>query len=483
MEDVIYLDNLDEGNQRSVNFGGGLEFLMNDKKRSSNIKSQIDLAELDNLENELNGLSGGGDSAPFSFSGGGGGGDTFELKEEEFDIQPNLSSTFENTKTWDGFGKLNMDAEVPPEPTHTSSSVGLSSNEKRRKKRAMLKKINEWCDKGIIKNNPNFTMSTPFEEVEDEYESCLEDKRKKDSVKMYGWWFMAGVNTIEYVNSAYNPFDLNLDGWGEQINDDLDSYEEIFAELYEKYKGGKMAPELSLILRLGCSAAMVNFTNKALSAATPGFNDIIRQSPELMKAFTNATVNTMSQQNPSVGFMNNILNTEPQPNMSYGRPPAPVQTQGPRSATPPHRPGQMNYTGNLSASRPDLAAAKPPMFREGGVSINTPERADLPEKTPIRMPSRTATAPGGGAAAAAPSRPEMEGPNISESGLDEILSSLKTKTNSVDGLKPEEDSMVSISSLKELQHNTTLPKSSRRRGGGGKGSRSTAPEKIISLDI
>jgi len=478
MEEVIDLDNLDGGDQRSVNFGGGLEFLMNDKKRSSTIKSQIDLAELDNLENELNGLSGEGASENISFNFGGGGSaaarsSSFDFKDD-FDTQPNLSSTFENTKTWDGFGKLNMDAELPPEPMH-SSSAGLSSNEKRRKKRAMLKKINEWCEKGIIHTNPNFTMNTPFEEIEDEYESCLEDKRKKDSVKMYGWWFMAGVNTIEYVNSAYNPFDLNLDGWGEQINDDLDSYEEIFAELYEKYKGGKMAPELSLILRLGCSAAMVNFTNKALSAATPGFNDIIRQSPELMKAFTNATVNTMSQQNPSVGFMNNILNSEPQPNMSYGRPPASVETQGPRSAPPPHRPGQMNYTSNLGSSRPDLAAAKPPMFREAGVSLNTHERADLPEKTPIRKNiSSTPMQP--------QSRPEMEGPNISDSGLDEILSNLKTKSSNVDILKPEEDSMVSISSLKEIQSNTTLPKTSRRRA-GNKGSRNSAPEKIVSLDI
>lgn len=472
MEEVIDLDNLDSGEPRSVNFGGGLEFLMNDRKRSSSIKSQIDLGELDNLENELNEISGGGASEPFRF----GGGADFDLKEETFDAPPNLASSFENTKTWDGFGKLNMDAEMPPEPSR--ASAGMSANEKRRKKRAMLKKINEWCEKGIIKTNPNFTMETPFEEVEDEYETCLEDKRKKDSVKMYGWWFMAGVNTIEYINSAYNPFDLNLDGWGEQINDDLDSYEEIFAELYEKYKGGKMAPELSLILRLGCSAAMVNFTNKALSSATPGFNDIIRQSPELMKAFTNATVNTMSQQNPSVGFMNNILNAEPQPNMSYGRPPAPVETQGPRAAAPPHRPGQMNYTPNLRATRPDLAASRgggaaPPMFREGGVSMNAQERADLPEKTPIRMPKMAAPA----------ARPEMEGPKISDSGLDEILSSLKTKNDAtIDVVRPEEDSMVSISSLKELQSNTTLPKSSRRRG-GGKGSRSTAPEKIVSLDL
>lgn len=468
MEDIIDLDNF-EGNSRSVNFGGGLEFLMNDKKRNSSVKSQIDLDELNNLENELNDITDNNTenvNIPFKF----GGGNNMDYEEKE---QPSVffeSMENEQPRTWDGYGKVNMDSEFINN-SKPSASEGLNANEKRRKKRAMLKKINEWCEKGIIKNNPNYTLDTPYEEIEDEYESCLEDKRKKDSVKMYGWWFMAGVNTIEYVNSAYNPFDLNLDGWGEQITDDLDSYDEIFAELYEKYKGGKMAPELSLILRLGCSAAMVNFTNKALSAATPGFNDIIRQSPELMKAFTNATVNTMSQQNPSVGFMNNIVNQEPTPNTSYGAPPKPVETQ--RNAHPQNRPvgnSQMFYTNTLNG-RPDLAAAtgKPntPMFRENGVNINSPMSVPnnyTQERTQLRPEQNK--------------RPEMNGPNISDNNLESMLSSLKTKSNEI--IKPDEDSMISISSLKELQTNTTLPKSSRKRN-SGKNSRSL--DKTVSLDI
>lgn len=483
MEEVIDLDALDGGNsQRSVNFGGGLEFLMNDKKRSSSSgggsKTQIDLAELDNLENELNDLSnetagggGGAGSSFFNFGGSSGGGAVHETNLDDLDVEegPRLNlggATYEttgNTRTWDGFSKMNMDADTDSGASRAPSN--LSANEKRRKKRAMLKKIGEWCDKGLIKQNPNFTMDTPFEEVEDEYESCLEDKRKKDSVKMYGWWFTTFVNTIEFINSKYDPFDINLDGWGEQVSDDMDSYEDIFAELHEKYKGGKIAPELSLLLRLGFSAAMVNFTNKALSTATPGFNDVIRQSPELMKLFTNATVESMSKQSPAMGFMNSMMNEDPKPNMAYGRPPPPVETQGPRAAAPPIRPGQMNYTPNLGTVRPDLAASRP-MFQEQGVNMSNPVRADVPEKTPIRPPMAAAT-----------QRNEMSGPSVQPpSGINEILANLKTKN--VD-IQREDDSMVSISSLKELQSNTTLPKSSRRRG-GGRGSRS---ENAVSLDI
>ena len=59
----------------SVNFGSGIELLMNDKKRSSN-SLNIDLGELDTLESELNEISGLGSS---NNGGGGSGGDTKTL--------------------------------------------------------------------------------------------------------------------------------------------------------------------------------------------------------------------------------------------------------------------------------------------------------------------------------------------------------------------------------------------------------------------
>ena len=56
-------DNIEEvsfGNNRSSSFGAGIELLMNDKKKSSGggLSSDIDINDLDNLEDELNDLSG-----------------------------------------------------------------------------------------------------------------------------------------------------------------------------------------------------------------------------------------------------------------------------------------------------------------------------------------------------------------------------------------------------------------------------------------
>ena len=45
------------GETKTMNFGSGIELLMNDKVKSSSASTNIDLGELDNLENELNELS------------------------------------------------------------------------------------------------------------------------------------------------------------------------------------------------------------------------------------------------------------------------------------------------------------------------------------------------------------------------------------------------------------------------------------------
>ena len=317
----------------------------------------------------------------------------------------------------------------------------MSEREMRRKKRIMIKKMEEWSEKGMLKNYSNFNLDSAFDEIEDEYETALEDKRKKDSVKLQGWWFTTLINSLEYANSAFDPFGINLDGWGETITDDLDSYDEIFSELHEKYKGGKMAPELNLLLRIGFSAAVTNFTNKALSTSVPGFNDVIRQSPELMKAFTNATVGAMSQQSPGFAFANQMMQDE-SVKQSGPPPPGPVRT---RQQEPPMRPGQMAFTEN-PVSRPDINVAR-------GNSMPTGSNNYASENTNSK-------------------RPEMKGP----SNIDSILSGLKTKNiNLQDEKSNDTGSVISVTSLNELT-DQKLPKGTTRR-------RQKSDKNTISLDI
>jgi hypothetical protein len=457
----------------SVSFGGGIELLMNDKKRSSSMNTKIDLEDLNNLESELNDLSKttSSNESSKSLSGLSGFGNLFGYGNKSESASSSSSSSGRNlgeatketgpptSSTWDGFSKVAD--EIPK--SEPRSSANMNDREKRRKKRLMIKKLEEWSEKGQYKNMSSFNMDSSFEEVEDEYEGALEEKRKKDAIKLQGWWFTTVINTLEYGNALINPFDLNLDGWGEQISDDLDSYEEIFSELHDKYKGGKMAPEISLLLRVGFSAAVVNMSNKMLSSATPGFNDVIKQSPELMKMFSNAAVDTMSKQNSAFDFAKTMLNPPDEINRKNGPPPAPVQT---KSQPPPQRPGSMQFSAH-PGNRPDLAAASNPMFRESGIDItdNRQSFVDPPKLS---------------------SRPEMRGPQSSPD-IDQLLAGLKPKMQILTpkqeplpqveeiSMRGGSESIISLSSLKDLD-GSVMPKKSRQK-------RNTSEKNTVALDI
>jgi len=461
--EIIDLGSLDDiPDTPTSNFGSGIELLMNDKNVSSN-KIDLNLGELDNMENELNNLSGntGGNGESKTFTNMASnlfGFNSDSQRDESAPIkldydEPSDSNIGQatresvgNTTTWDGFSKMN---EIPFEKETKSST--LSDREKRRKKRGMLKKLDEWHEKGLIKHSSRFDIESDYDEVEDEYETALEDKRTKDSVKLQGWWFMTMINSLEYANTVFNPFDLNLDGWGEQINEDLDSYEEIFSELHDKYKGGKLAPELSLLLRIGFSGAVLNFSNKALSSATPAFNDVIKQSPELMKMFTNATVNSMSETSPGFAMANNLM--EETANRPRGPPPpASMKT---KEMPPQERPG----------NRPDINAGRgnSTMFREQGVDMNGGYDINQQQQS-IRTPSQPPA-----------QRQEMRGPQNTD--IDNILSGLKTRNVDIREQKDtttDDSSVISISSLKDMQNNT-MPKSSRRKNKSDKNT--------VTLDI
>ena len=452
-------------NNKSSNFGGGLEFLMNDKvKEGSKLSSDIDLDDLNNLENELNNLV---DDIPNTSSGGSykPASDMFSTPSSIFnDDKPSVrfsdggssgvgratSDLGGDAKTWDGYGKFN---NVPINPDKgLPSQPQLTKEEMLREKFKFLRKL-EALEKKGVELSKKYSMESSLQEMMGEYETIMEEKTKQNSVKFQGNMMMAIINGIEFLNNRFDPFDVKLDGWGEQLNENISDYDDIFGELYEKYKSkASMSPEIKLIFQLGGSAMMVHMTNTMFKSAMPGMDDILRQNPDLMRSFQNAAVNSMANTNPGFsGFMTNMMNPEPQVPSGMG-PPPPMATQGHHAPPPPQgRGGNNNYS-----NRPDLNMSRS-NFTDEGISLrenygNTDERSN---RRPVS------------------SRPEMKGP----SDITDILSGLKTKTINIQEPPPvnNDSSTISISDLKDLQGDGNMPKKSRRRP---KSSSNT-----VSLDI
>ena len=393
----------------SVNFGGGIELLMNDKKRGDGKKSpsnDIDLGDLNDLEAELNNLVDEPKSSKsFSKSGLFNSNlptSNFKLNTstEEDNISVNsivsvndppiigkatASSSSGEHKTWDGFTKfnnvpLNPDKAVPEKPKLTPEETLLE-------KFKILRKLEDIERKGA-KLTKKYSMESPLAEMQGEYEMIIAEKERQNSCKFQAKMLMAAITGLEFLNNKFDPFDVKLDGWAEQVNENVSDYDEIFAELHEKYKSkAKMAPELKLLFQLGGSAIMVHMTNTMFKSAMPGMDDIMRQNPELMQQFTSAAVNSMGTSKPGFsGFMGNFM-----PGASNNKPPPPpmetqtVRSQSERTAVPSNRPDLVRARNNNNNNN-------------NGVNIQEqfgPERS---------------------------ARPEMKGP----SDISDLLSGLKT---------------------------------------------------------
>lgn len=540
MEEVIDLGNLSDldnsfsnkssrggggGGAKSVNFGGGLELLMNDKLKSggksggSGGGDNIDLDDLNELEDELNDLSdavgGGGSSGPkkvsknfksdffgsagASSSSGGSGGIKLSTYNDDdasdggyseprynnisgSNVGASTANTDNDNKTWDGFGKFN---NIPLNPdANVDTTPQMSKEELLREKFKMLQKLEELETKGV-RLSKKYTMESSLLEMKGEYETHLEEREKKNSVKFQQKLLMTAITGLEFLNNKFDPFDLKLDGWSEQINENIDDYDEIFGELHEKYKSkAKMAPELKLLFQLGGSAIMLHMTNTMFKSAMPGMDDIMRQNPELMKQFTQAAVNTMSQSSPNFGnFMGDMMGgmggggggggmAAPPPmssNFNNQRPPPPpVATKGPNSIPPPRREGDIS-------NRPDLNFGRGGMNE--GVNLTDNFVNAFTNKSMRGPPPPNPQNP----------RPEMRGP----SDISNILSGLKTKSINIPGPTndmsfgggaaagggnnaEEKGSTISISELKDLQ-NDNMPSRTKRKP--------KSEKNTISLDI
>jgi hypothetical protein len=281
----------------SSNFGPGAELLMNGRQHDG--PKDIHITDLDSLERELNELS----EKP-----------SFKEATKTMFSMPNISVPSVNfaepvkepTRTWDGYTNQAFETDKKPEVKEDTL----------REKFKFLRKLEDLQSKGVTLTK-TYSMDSSLDEMQGEYEHIISEKERTNSVRFQGKMLMACITGLEFLNHKVDPFDLKLDGWAEQVNENITDYDEIFAELHEKYRSkAKMAPELKLLFQLGGGAMMLHMTNTMFKSSLPGMDDIMRQNPELMQKFTQAAVNSMGNTNPGfTGFMNNVM-----PNMQSAPP-------------------------------------------------------------------------------------------------------------------------------------------------------------------
>jgi hypothetical protein len=230
------------------------------------------------------------------------------LNNLDVDDTPSMRNpvNYKEQQTWDGFSKFDS---IPSQSNEPIQSVNEMSERDILKEKFKYIRLLEDLEKKGVNLSKKYDMESSLLEMKGEYETILSEKERTNSVKFQNKMLMALITGVEFLNNKFDPFDVNLDGWGEQVNENMTEYDDIFGELYEKYKSkGKIAPEIKLMFQLAGSAVMIHMTNTMFKSSMPGMDDIMRQNPDLMNQFTKAAVDQMSRNNSGFGNFMNMSN-------------------------------------------------------------------------------------------------------------------------------------------------------------------------------
>jgi len=225
--------------------------------------------------------------------------------------------------------------------------------ERQKVKQDLLIKISALEKKGF-EFSKKFTMSSNYEEMLFEYNKIKSFIETQAGVKFARRCLMACVTGIEFLNKKFDPFNIKLEGWSENVMESVDDYDNIFERLHEKYsQKAEVAPEIELLLMLGGSAFMFHLTNSLLKG--PMMSNLVAQNnPNFMASMMGA----MSQ-----GMKESAKPPPPQAMPQQNKFPAPMETRGMRREMRGPTIDQNLFNGTNIASNYPMSQPPPQMNR------------------------------------------------------------------------------------------------------------------------
>ena len=202
----------------------------------------------------------------------------------------------------------------------------------------LLNKISRLIKKGFT-SSARLNIYSDIDEIRTEYKRMTYSIEVERSIKFQRRMLVAAVTGLEFLNEKFDPFDLELNGWSQNTMENVEDYDGVFEELYNKYKTKvQVAPEVKLIMMVGGSAMMFHLTNSMFKAAVPNVSQVMKQNPDLMRNMVDAVQRSQggfgspvegAGQPPQQGLRRDMRG----PGMDFGAlmgmmgPPPPLQTR------------------------------------------------------------------------------------------------------------------------------------------------------------
>jgi len=281
------------GNDRLSDDELGMDILANPKvTRRKSVSSNVDLATPVNTFSNDTGNNGNQfenrntfDSIP-----------TINInREDDIDLDDELESVHSHHSE-----QSQSNLHVPNEDMFGSRRSSINSNDRSsihssdydepksprtilREKRKLLFKLKRYERKGY-KLSSKFSIHTPLEEIQCEYETIRKESNLENSLKVSKNILISVCSVLEFLNNKFDPLDVVLDGWSEEINEDVENgdYDEVLEDLYDKYADTvEMGPEIKLLMMIGGSAVKFHLCHTVLKTVIPGAETLLKQNPGL----------------------------------------------------------------------------------------------------------------------------------------------------------------------------------------------------------
>lgn len=160
-----------------------------------------------------------------------------------------------------------------------------------------LQKIMQHNERGIPSHR-RLSLDSALDEIKHEYARLRKQATLGQSIKFQRRILMASTSGTEFINKRYNPLNLKLDGWSEQVLDSIEEYDDVFADLHEKYSSSvELPPEWRLLMMVCGSAFMFHLSTALFKSALPSVATVAKQNPDLMKNISSAMAKAMAAQN------------------------------------------------------------------------------------------------------------------------------------------------------------------------------------------
>lgn len=103
----------------------------------------------------------------------------------------------------------------------------------------------------------SYNVDSDYYDMLCEVESIKDMKSRDNGIGLCQKFLLASIQGLEYLNERYDPFSLRLKGLHESIYTNIDDYNEVLAEIYDKYRssGKRIEPEIRLVMMLIAAGA------------------------------------------------------------------------------------------------------------------------------------------------------------------------------------------------------------------------------------